>query len=60
LAFALIAVAGGVVALMNPLATLATLLGIIAGFSFVSGVVLLIGAGRMQSIQGGVKRAMAS
>jgi uncharacterized membrane protein HdeD (DUF308 family) len=60
LAFALIAVAGGVVALMNPLATLATLLGIIAGFSFVSGVVLLIGAGRMQSIQGGVKRAMAT
>jgi len=60
LAFGIVAVAGGVIALMNPEATLATLLGVIAGFSFVSGVVLLIGAGRMQSFQGGVKRAMAS
>jgi uncharacterized membrane protein HdeD (DUF308 family) len=60
LTFGIVAVAGGVVALMNPQATLATLLGVIAGFSFISGVVLLIGAGRMQSFQGGVKRAMAS
>jgi len=60
LAFGIVAVAGGVIALMNPQATLATLLGVIAGFSFVSGVVLLIGAGRMQSFQGGLKRAMAS
>jgi uncharacterized membrane protein HdeD (DUF308 family) len=60
LAFAIVAVAGGVFALMNPQATLATLLGVIAGFSFISGVVLLIGAGRMQTIQGNVKRAMAS
>ncbi len=60
LTFGIVAVAGGVVALMNPQATLATLLGIIAGFSLVSGVVLLIGAGRMQSFQGSVKRAMAS
>lgn len=60
LTFGIVAVAGGVVAVMNPQATLATLLGIIAGFSLISGVVLLIGAGRMQSFQGGVKRAMAS
>ena len=60
LTFGIVAVAGGVIALMNPQATLAALLGIIAGFSLVSGVVLLIGAGRMQSFQAGVKRAMPS
>lgn len=59
-AFAVVAIAGGVIALMNPQATLATLLGVISGFSLVSGVVLLIAAGRMQSFQGGVKRAMAT
>jgi uncharacterized membrane protein HdeD (DUF308 family) len=60
LAFAIVAIAGGVYALMNPQATLAALLGIIAGVSLVNGVILLVGAGRMQSFQGGVKRAMGT
>jgi uncharacterized membrane protein HdeD (DUF308 family) len=60
LTFGIVAIAGGVIALMNPQATLATLLGVIAGFSLISGVVLLIGAGRMQSFQRDVKRAVGS
>jgi hypothetical protein len=36
---------------MNPTATLATLLGVIAGFAIISGLVLLMAAGRMQSVQ---------
>jgi uncharacterized membrane protein HdeD (DUF308 family) len=51
MAFGLLAIAGGVIAYMNPAATLATLLGVIAGFAFISGVFLLIGAGRMSAVQ---------
>ena len=58
--FGVVAVAGGVIALMHPDATLASLLGIIAGFSLISAGVLFIGAYRMQSLQGDVKRAMGS
>ena len=60
LTFGVVAVAGGVIALMYPDATLASLLGVIAGFSLISAVVLFIGAAKMQSFQGDVKRATGS
>ena len=54
-AFGVVAIAGGVIAFMNPGATLATLLGVIAGFSIISGVFLLMAAGRMQSVERDLK-----
>jgi uncharacterized membrane protein HdeD (DUF308 family) len=55
MAFGLVAIAGGVIAFMNPQATLASLLGVIAGFALVSAVVLFIAAGRMIGFQRDVK-----
>jgi uncharacterized membrane protein HdeD (DUF308 family) len=50
MAFGVVAIVGGIFAFMNPSATLATLLAVIAAFAIVSGLVLLIGGGRMQSL----------
>jgi uncharacterized membrane protein HdeD (DUF308 family) len=49
--FGVLAIAGGIFAFMNPQATLASLLGVLAGFAIISGIVLLVGAGRMASFQ---------
>jgi uncharacterized membrane protein HdeD (DUF308 family) len=51
MAFGIVAIAGGIIAFMSPQATLATLLGVIAGFAIISGIVLLMGAGKMASFQ---------
>lgn len=51
MAFGVVAIVGGIFAFMNPAATLATLIGVIAAFAIISGLVLLMGAGRMQSLQ---------
>jgi len=58
MAFGILAVVGGIFAFMNPQATLATLLGVLAGFAIISGVFFLIGATRMASFQSNVNRAM--
>jgi uncharacterized membrane protein HdeD (DUF308 family) len=58
MAFGVIAIIGGVFAFMNPAATLATLLGVIAGFAIISGLFLLMGATRMQSFQRDVRGAV--
>jgi uncharacterized membrane protein HdeD (DUF308 family) len=58
MAFAVVAIAGGIFAFVNPLATLASLLGVLAGFAIIGGVVLLVGAGRMSGIQQDIKRAV--
>jgi hypothetical protein len=58
MAFALVAIAGGVLAFMSPQATLATLLGVLAGFAIISGVLLLIGAGRMIAVGQDINRAV--
>lgn len=60
MAFGLLAIAGGVIAFMNPTATLATLLGVLAGFAIVSGVFLLVGAGRMVAVQQNVKSSFSN
>jgi uncharacterized membrane protein HdeD (DUF308 family) len=54
MAFAVAAFVGGIIAFMSPTATLATLLGVLAGFAIISGVFLLIGAAKMVSVQQGV------
>ncbi len=58
--FGIVAIVGGVVAFMSPQATLATLLGLIAGFAIVSAVALFIGAARMIKFQHDVKDAFSS
>jgi uncharacterized membrane protein HdeD (DUF308 family) len=55
MAFAVVAIAGGLFAFMNPGATLASLLGVLAGFAIFSGVLLLIAASRMVSVQQDIK-----
>ncbi len=58
--FGIVAIVGGIYAFMNPQATLAALLGLIAGFALISGVVLVVGAVRMASFQYDVKQGMPS
>ena len=58
MAFGVIAIVGGIFALMNPGATLATLLAVISAFAITSGVFLLIGAARMGALQYDVNQAM--
>jgi uncharacterized membrane protein HdeD (DUF308 family) len=60
MAFAVVAVVGGVLALMYPGATLAWLLGLISAFALIGGVVTLIGAWRMQSLERTISGAMQS
>jgi uncharacterized membrane protein HdeD (DUF308 family) len=55
--FGIVAIAGGLIAFTNPGATLATLLGVIAGFALLSAAVLFMGAGRMIGIQQNVRSA---
>src|SRR5262249_5786679 len=43
-AFGIVSTGAGVIALMNPPATLAAIMGLIAGFALVSGVVLIVAA----------------
>ena len=58
MAWAVLAIASGVLALMYPGVTLAWLLGLLAGFGIVGGIIRLVVAFRMQSVQSGVKRTL--
>ena len=60
LAFGIIAVASGVLAYMYPQVTLAWLLALIATYGIITGVVMLMGAWKMQSFQRDVRQATAS
>lgn len=57
LAFSIIAIAGGVFALLRPGITLASLISLIATFGIVGGIALVVGAGRMQSFETEFTRA---
>jgi uncharacterized membrane protein HdeD (DUF308 family) len=58
LAFGIVTIIVGVMAIMNPPATLAAIMGLIAGFALVSGVVLLIGAFRLSSAKAEISSAL--
>ena len=56
MAFSLIAVVAGVLAIVYPGITLVGLISLMASFGIVGGIALLIGAGKMQSIERNVQR----
>lgn len=58
MAWAVFALVAGVVAIMYPGVTLAWLLGLLAAFGIMGGIIRLVVAFRMQSLQSGVKRTM--
>ena len=58
LAWGLVAIAASVFAFMSPPATLAAIMGLIAGFALVSGTVLLIGAFRIRSAVGDIRETV--
>ena len=60
LTFGVVALAAGVLALMYPGITLAVLMGTLAGFGVIGGIVMLVGAGKMQSFERDAKGAFGS
>lgn len=58
LAFGIVTIIVGVMAIMNPPVTLAAIMGLIAGFALVSGAVLLIGAFRLSSAKADITSAL--
>ena len=60
LAFGIVAVAAGVLAYMYPQVTLAWLLALIATYGIITGIVMLMGAWKLQSVERGVNQAAAS
>jgi uncharacterized membrane protein HdeD (DUF308 family) len=58
LALGILTVVAGVFALMAPPATLAAIMGLIAGFALVSGVVLLLGAFKLSSAKAEITGAL--
>ena len=55
-----IAIAFGILAMVYPAVTLATLMGVIATFAILGGIAMLVAAGKMQSFERDVKDAMQS
>ena len=60
MAFAVLAIVAGVLAFMNPQATLAWLLGVIAGFAIISGAFLLTAGVKMGSVQRDAKQSFSN
>lgn len=58
MAWAVLAVVAGFLAIMYPAGTLASLLGLLAAFGIVGGAMRLVVAFRMQSVQSEVRRSM--
>ena len=58
MAFGVVALAAGVLALVYPGLTLAALMGMLAAFGLVGGLVMLIGAAKLQTFQHDVKHAL--
>jgi uncharacterized membrane protein HdeD (DUF308 family) len=56
--FGIVAMAAGVLAILNPGATLGSLMGLIAAFGIVGGIVMLVGAGKMQRFEHRVKEEL--
>jgi uncharacterized membrane protein HdeD (DUF308 family) len=60
LAFGILSIVAGVFAFMSPPATLAAIMGLIAGFAIISGVFLLMGAFRLSSVKQEIAGAVGS
>ena len=60
LALGIVSIFGGVFAFMSPPATLAAIMGLIAGLAIVSGIMMLIGAFQLSSAKQEVSGAMRS
>jgi len=58
--FGVVSVLAAVAALVNPPATLGAIMGLLAAFAIVSGLVLLIGAFRLRSLQNTVTQSVRS
>lgn len=54
--FGIVALAVGFLAIMNPGITLSALMGMIAAFGIVGGIIMLVGAGKMQRFERDVKQ----
>jgi uncharacterized membrane protein HdeD (DUF308 family) len=60
MALGVVSIIAGVLAFMNPPVTLAAIMGLIAGFAIVSGIVLLVGAYRLSSAKQEISNVMHS
>jgi uncharacterized membrane protein HdeD (DUF308 family) len=60
LAFGIVSILAGVIAVMSPPVTLAAIMGLIAGFAIVSGIVLLMGAFRLASLRRDIAGAVGA
>jgi uncharacterized membrane protein HdeD (DUF308 family) len=60
LAFGILSIVAGVFAFMYPPATLAAIMGFIAGFAIIAGVMLLVGAYRLSSAKQEIANAVRS
>ena len=60
LAFGILSIGAGVLAIMNPPVTLAAIMGLIAGFALISGVLLLIGAFRLSAAKAVISEALGA
>jgi uncharacterized membrane protein HdeD (DUF308 family) len=60
LSFGIVSIVAGVLAITHPPTTLVAIMGLIAGFAIVSGVVLLIGAFRLRSAKEEITDAIRS
>ena len=58
--FGIVTVAAAVIAAMYPLATLAAIMGLIAGYSIIGGVVLLVGAFKLSSAKDELTAALGA
>ena len=60
MAFGVVSVAAGVIAAFYPMATLAAVMGLIAGYSFIAGVVLLVGAFKLSAAKDEITAALGT
>jgi uncharacterized membrane protein HdeD (DUF308 family) len=58
MAFGILAIVGGAIAFVYPAITLVSLLGVLSAYGIIGGIVLLIGAGKMQSVESEVKHSV--
>lgn len=58
MAFGILAIVGGAIAFVYPAVTLVSLLGVLSAYGIIGGILLLVGAGRMQSVESEVNRAV--